>query len=139
VIGSAARNNQHSDFTPAASFPLMTPLPALPFSKVRRAAGLVFLSGDLPIAADGSVPDGIEAQTTLTLQRITATLQSEGLTLADVVSVTAYLVNPADFAGFNRVYAGAFPQPRPVRTTVRADLMLPKALLELTVIASAQP
>jgi enamine deaminase RidA (YjgF/YER057c/UK114 family) len=118
--------------------PDMTQLPALPFSKVRRAAGLVFLSGELPIAADGSVPDGIEAQTALTLQRIAATLQGESLSLADVVSVTAYLVNPADFAGFNRAYAEAFAEPRPVRTTVRVDLMLPKALLELTVIASAQ-
>jgi 2-iminobutanoate/2-iminopropanoate deaminase len=117
--------------------PDMTQLPVLPFSKVRRAAGLVFLSGDLPIAADGSVPDGIDAQTALTLQRIAATLQGEGLTLADVVSVTAYLVNPADFAGFNRVYAEAFAEPRPVRTTVRADLMRPQALLELTVIAQA--
>lgn len=116
----------------------MPQLPALPFSKVRRAAGLVFLSGDLPIAVDGSVPEGIEAQTTLTLQRISTTLQGEGLSLADVVSVTAYLVNPTDFAGFNRVYAEAFAEPRPVRTTVRADLMLPKALLELTVIASAR-
>ena len=117
----------------------MTSVYELPFSKVRRAAGLVFLSGDLPIAPDGSVPEGIEAQTALTLQRIAATLQGEGLTLADVVSVTAYLVDPADFAGFNRVYAQTFASPRPVRTTVRADLMLPKALLELTVIASQQP
>ncbi|MFO6418706.1 RidA family protein [Hylemonella sp. W303a] len=117
----------------------MTTVSELPFSKVRHAGDLVFLSGDLPIAADGSVPEGIEAQTELTLERIAATLHGEGLSLADVVSVTAYLVNPSDFAGFNRVYAQTFAQPRPVRTTVRADLMLPKALLELTVIASKQP
>ncbi len=97
----------------------------------------MFLSGDLPIGADGTVPEGIEAQTTLTLQRIEATLKGEGLSLADVVSVTAYLVDTADFGGFNRAYAAAFPEPRPVRTTLRADLMLPKAKLELTVIASA--
>jgi 2-iminobutanoate/2-iminopropanoate deaminase len=109
--------------------------PALPFSKTRTLGPLVFLSGDMPIGPDGKVPEGIEAQTALTLQRIAATLAGEGLGLADVVSVTAYLVNPADFAAFNRVYAEAFPEPRPVRTTVRADLMLPGALLELTVVA----
>ncbi|MDN4592283.1 RidA family protein [Xenophilus aerolatus] len=110
--------------------------PVLPFSKSRAVGQLVFLSGDMPIGPDGNVPEGIKAQTALTLQRIAATLESDGLNLADVVSVTAYLVNPADFEAFNRVYAEAFPEPRPVRTTVRADLMLPGALLELTVVAS---
>lgn len=113
--------------------------PALPFSKTRTLGDLVFLSGDMPIGPDGSVPEGIEAQTALTLQRIVATLKTEGLGLADVVSVTAYLVNPADFPAFNRVYAEAFHEPRPVRTTVRADLMLPGALLELTVVAGRRP
>ncbi|MDN4589789.1 RidA family protein [Xenophilus aerolatus] len=114
----------------------MPQAPALPFSKTRRVGELVFLSGELPLVPDGAMPEGIEAQTALTLERIAATLQSEGLGLNDVVSVTAYLVNAADFAGFNRVYAEHFAEPRPVRTTVRADLMLPGALLELTVVAS---
>ena len=108
----------------------------LPFSKTRSHGDLVFLSGELPLDTQGNVPEGIGAQTTLTLQRIEATLRGEGLTLADVLSVTAYLVNPADFAAFNHVYAKAFTEPRPVRTTVRADLMLPGALLELTVVAA---
>ena len=107
----------------------------LPFSKTRSAAGCVFLAGELPIAADGSLPAGIEAQTELALDRIAATLAGQGLTLDDVVSVTAYLTDPADFAAFNRVYAARFVAPYPVRTTVRADLMLPGALLELTAVA----
>lgn len=115
---------------------MTAPPKELPFSKTRAAANLLFLSGDLPISPDGSVPAGIEAQTELVLQRIEATLRSENLTLADVVSVTAYLVSTADFGAFNAVYAKAFPKPRPVRTTVRSDLMLPGALLELTVIAN---
>lgn len=112
---------------------------ALPFSKTRAAAGLLFVSGELPLQEDGSIPEGIEAQTALTLERIANTLRAQGLALADVVSVTAYLVDPADFAAFNRVYAAAFPEPRPVRTTVRTDLMLPGAKLELTVIAAQAP
>lgn len=107
----------------------------LPFSKVRHSGGLVFLSGELPIVADGPMPEGIEAQTELTLDRITATLQGEGLDLSDVVSVTAYLTEQEDFAAFNKVYERRFPQPFPVRTTVRSDLMLAGARLELTVIA----
>ncbi|HEX5388844.1 MAG TPA: RidA family protein [Burkholderiaceae bacterium] len=116
----------------------MTQAAVLPLSKTRRSADLVFLSGDLPLGPDGTIPTGIEAQTELTLDRIAATLATEGLGLNDVVSVTAYLIDPADFAAFNRVYAGRFSQPYPVRTTVRADLMLPNARLELTVVARAR-
>lgn len=116
----------------------MSQVQALPFSKTRSSADLVFLAGEMPIGPDGSVPEGIEAQTTLTLDRIAATLAAQGLTLNDVVSVTAYLIDPTDFAAFNRVYAARFTQPYPVRTTVRADLMLPVARLELTVVAQAR-
>ena len=113
----------------------MTQPDTLPFSKARIVGDLVYLSGELPVAPGGSIPDGIEAQTARVIRRLEETLQSEGLALCDVVSVTAYLVNPADFAAFNRAYAVAFVDPRPVRTTVRADLMRPGALLELTVVA----
>lgn len=113
----------------------MTQPAALPFSKTRLSGDLLFLSGDLPLGADGAMPAGIEAQTHLTLDRIAATLAGQGLDLGDVVSVTAYLTEAADFAGFNRAYAARFTPPYPVRTTVRADLMLPDARLELTVVA----
>ena len=68
-------------------------LPALPFSKTRRAAGLIFLSGELPLSSDGSVPAGIGAQTDLVLSRIAATLASLGSSLADVISCTVYLAD----------------------------------------------
>jgi len=116
----------------------MTAPASLPLSKARVSGELVFLSGDLPIDASGAVPEGIEAQTTLTLERIAATLQTQSLGLGDVVSVTAYLTDAADFVAFNRVYASHFQPPYPVRTTVRADLMLPGARLELTVVARAR-
>ena len=117
----------------------MTPTSALPFSKARRSGDLVFLAGELPLAVDGAIPAGIEAQTELTLDRIAATLGEQGLSLGDVVSVTAYLTDPADFPAFNRAYARRFAAPYPVRTTVRADLMLPGARLELTAVARIRP
>lgn len=108
----------------------------LPFSRLRRAAGLVFLSGEVPFNADGSVPEGISAQTDLVLDRIGATLASENLTLDDVVSSTVYLVDPADFAAFNTAYARRFNAPLPVRATVVAALLVPHARIEISVIAA---
>jgi len=107
---------------------------ALPFSKVRRAGGRVFLAGEVPRSADGSVPSGIGPQTDLTLEKIAATLAGEGLSLADVVSCTVYLADKKDFAAFNEAYARHFSDPLPVRTTVEAALML-DAKVEITVIA----
>lgn len=109
-----------------------------PLSKVRTGGNLVFLSGELPFNADGSVPEGIEAQTALTIDRIEATLNAQGLELSDVISITAYLIDAADFAAFNQVYAQRFQQPYPTRTTVRADLMRPGPRLELTAVALAR-
>jgi 2-iminobutanoate/2-iminopropanoate deaminase len=107
---------------------------ALPFSKIRRAGGLVFLAGEVPTLPDGSVPSGIAAQTALSLTKIAATLAGEGLFLADVVSCTVYLTDKADFAAFNEAYAKHFSDPLPVRTTFEAALML-DARIEITVIA----
>jgi enamine deaminase RidA (YjgF/YER057c/UK114 family) len=116
---------------PLASLPQST----WPFSLVRRASGLVFLSGEVPRADDGTIPDGIAAQTDLTLTLIAETLAGEGLSLADVVSCTVYLTDKADFAAFNAAYRKHFSDPLPVRTTVQAQLMLDAAKIEITVVA----
>ena len=107
----------------------------LPFSKIRTAAGLAFLAGEMPFAADGSIPEGIAAQTDMTLERISATLATAGLTLADVVSVTVFLTEKEDFAEFNKAYAAHFKDPLPVRATVCSALMAP-ARIEICVIAA---
>lgn len=121
--------------TTAAAMSHIAP-PALPFSKLRTAQGLVFLSGELPLLDDGSVPEGIAAQTERVLSRIGATLASAGLTLADVVQVAVHLADPADFAAFNAAYRTHFSEPFPVRTTVVAGLLVPGARLEITVTAA---
>lgn len=113
----------------------MSAVPALPFSKIRVAAGLAFLAGELPFAADGSIPEGITAQTHLTLERIAATLATVQLDLGDVVSVQVFLTHKEDFAAFNAAYATHFSDPLPVRATVCAELVAP-ACIEICVIAA---
>ncbi|BFO02785.1 RidA family protein [Pseudomonas guariconensis] len=95
----------------------------------------MFLSGEVPFDSEGKIPAGVGAQTELTLSNISATLAREGLSLADVISVTVYLTNRDDFAEFNRVYASHFSAPLPVRTTICTQLMI-DACVELTVIAA---
>lgn len=108
----------------------------LPFSKTRRIGHTLSLSGEIGFGADGTVPEGIEAQTRNIFDRIKATLESEGMTLASVVSATCYLTDVSDFAEFDGVHAEYFSDPLPVRTTVQSGLMI-DARVEITVIAEA--
>jgi len=109
---------------------------SLPFSPTRTAGDFVFLSGQ-----GGFVPetgelagDSIETQTEQTIRNIAALLGEHDCALADVVSCLVHLVDLGDFARFNAIYAAHFPEPRPVRTTVGASLVL-GMLVEITVVA----
>lgn len=109
-----------------------------PFSSVRRAAGLLFLSGEVAFDDNGIVPEGITAQTRLVLERIEQTLKAEGLSLAHIVSTSVHLTNAADFAAFNEEYARILRAPFPARTTVCASLV-DDVLVEISVIATEVP
>jgi len=96
----------------------------LPFSKAVRAGGFVFLSGQIPLGADGAPLRGtIEEQTHNVIERIAASLAQQDSRLEEVVRVTVWLSDLALFARFNEVYAGYFKAPHlPVRSTVQAKL-----------------
>jgi 2-iminobutanoate/2-iminopropanoate deaminase len=107
----------------------------LPFSPGLRVGDWVFLSGQGSLNLDNEVVgDTIEEQTELTLQNIERLLQAAGCELADVVSVLVHLSDLELFQRYNQVYARYFPDPKPVRTTVGANL-LQGLLVEITVIA----
>lgn len=96
----------------------------LPFSKAVQAHGFLFLSGQIPMEADGRPLSGtIEEQTRNVLERIGATLAELGSGLEDVVRVTVWLSDLGQFARFNAVYAEYFRAPHlPARSTVQAQL-----------------
>lgn len=84
----------------------------------------LFVSGCGPrdLATNAILGTTVEEQTAATLGRIEAVLGAAGLGLEHVVKCTAYLRDMGDFEAFDRVYAGAFPDPKPARTTVSASL-----------------
>ncbi len=110
---------------------------ALPLAKAVRAGGFVFLSGQLGFEPDGRLAGGIEAQTEHCLRNIREVLELAGLDLDDVVKATVWLTDMAHFAAFNRVYAAAFGDAPPARSTVCSALALPEALIEIEVVAYA--
>ena len=88
------------------------------------------------IGADGSVRLDIREQTRAVIENIRDILRSVDADLSDLVQVTTYLVDMADFAGYNEVYAEFFDHTGPTRTTVAVrELPHPHLLIEITAVA----
>src|SRR3989442_6361504 len=89
-----------------------------PYSQAVRANGLLFTAGQVGFdPATGELVDGgITEQTERVLANIRAILEAERLDLASVVKTTVFLVDIADFAAMNDVYAHAFGDHRPARS-----------------------
>ena len=113
-----------------------TPMP-VPFSKAVRAGGFLFLSGQLAMDGGGNIVDGdVAAQTRVVLERIAATLQECGASMADVVKTTVWLGSLDDFAAFNDEYRKHFAGALPARSTVEAKLYRnAKVEIEVTALA----
>jgi enamine deaminase RidA (YjgF/YER057c/UK114 family) len=121
---------------------------------VPAGSDTLYLSGNVPPVVNASPPKGsaesyggsTEAQTVATIQRIQQALESQKLTLGDVVMMHVYLVgdpskdNKMDFAGFMAGYTkyfGTKEQPnKPARSALQvAALAAPGVLVEIEVIA----
>lgn len=108
----------------------------LPFSPAVQAGNLIYVSGTMATDAQGKlVPGDVRAQTKRTLENIAQVLKAAGVGLDRAAAVHVYLTNAADFEAMNEVYRSFWPKDPPVRTTVVAGLVLPDALIEISMVA----
>jgi len=108
---------------------------SLPFTKAVRAGDFVFVSGQVPMGADGEIIEGsIGAQTHQTIENVKSILLSLGLGLEHVVKATVWLADTRDFWPFNKVYLEYFGAALPARSCVRADMMV-DCKVEIEVVA----
>src|SRR5688500_7057300 len=117
------------------------------YPHVKLAGGLAFVSGtssrrpdDTIAGADtdsaGDVHLDIRVQTRAVIEGISTILHSVGAGLADLATVTTFLVDMADFAGYNEVYGEFFDDSGPARTTIAVrQLPHPHLLIEMQGIA----
>ena len=108
-----------------------------PYSQGIRAGGFLFTAGQVGFdPASGELVDGgISEQTERVLQNIRSILESAGANLSQVVKTTVYLVDMADFAAMNTVYARAFGDHRPARSTVAVAALPRGARVEIDAVA----
>ena len=110
-----------------------------PYSQaVDTGAGLVFVSGQLPIdPATGQFPEGgVAAQTRQSLLNASAILEAAGLGFSKVVKTTVFLADMGDFAAMNAVYSEFFSEPFPARSAVAVKTLPKNALVEIECIAA---
>ena len=107
-----------------------------PYSQAIKAGGFIFTSGQIALKPDGEfVTGGVEAQTRQVLQNLAAILKEAGATLQDAVKTTIFLADMDDFAAVNEIYAAAFGEHKPARSTVQVAKLPKGALVEIEVIA----
>lgn len=114
------------------------PPPGGPYSQAIKSGGFVFLAGQGSHAPDGSLADGVEAQAEQMFKNLAAVAAAAGGDLGDAVQVRLYLTDLANFGPVNEVYKRYFPEPRPARTTIRADLPGPGELVEADVVLESR-
>ena len=97
---------------------------------------MIFMSGQIPLRADGSMVDGsIQDQTKQVFANIRTVLASQGASLNNIVKTTVFLQSMGDFAGMNEIYAAEMGDHRPARSAVEVAKLPKNALVEIEVIA----
>lgn len=111
-----------------------------PYSQGIVANGFVYTAGQIPLdPASGQLIEGdVAQQTKRVMQSLQAILEAAGASLQTVVKTTVFLQDMNDFAAMNAVYAEAFGDHKPARSTVQAARLPRDVRVEIEAIALAQ-
>jgi enamine deaminase RidA (YjgF/YER057c/UK114 family) len=83
---------------------------------VPPGASLLVTSGQLGIAIDDAIPEGVTAQAELCFQAIGAILDEAGMSFADVIRISGFVTRREDFAAYMAVRDRFTLEPKPVST-----------------------
>ncbi len=109
-----------------------------PYSQAIRFGNMLFCSGQIPLdPLTGEVVAGdISAQTERVMANIAAVLKTADAGFEDVIKTTVFLVDMADFAAMNGVYARYFENHKPARSTVAVNSLPRGVRVEIEVLAA---
>jgi 2-iminobutanoate/2-iminopropanoate deaminase len=112
-----------------------------PYAQGVVADGFLYTAGQTPRdPATGNLVTGdITVQTNRVLDNLEAVLKGAGSALHDVIKVTVYMTDLADFAKMNDAFAARFGENRPARTTVQVSKLPGGATLEMDMVAKIPP
>ena len=106
-----------------------------PYSQGIVSGGFAYCSGQIPVnPADGTIPEGIEAQAHQSCKNVAAVLAAGGTGIDKVVKTTCFLADMTDFPIFNSVYEKYFIS-CPARSCVAVKALPKGVLCEVEAIA----
>lgn len=109
-----------------------------PYSQAVVSGGVLYASGQIALdpASGELVAGGFEAEARQVLANLAAVAGGAGMTLADVVRLTVYVVDLADFPRLNEIFAEVLSEPYPARATVEVSALPRGARVEIDMVAS---
>ena len=110
------------------------------YSQAVRAGDTVYLSGQIPLDPKSmQLADGFENQVRRVFDNLLAVCRAAGGGFDDVVRVTVYLTDLANFAKVNEVMATYFRQPYPARAVVGVASLPRGAAVEIDAVMRLPP
>ena len=116
----------HTDDAPAAIGP---------YSQAIDLGNVIFTSGQIPVAPDGSVSSDISQQTRQALLNLKAVVEAGGSSFDKVIKTTVFITDMAQFGAINAVYSEFFTEPYPARSCVQVAALPKGVSIEIEAIA----
>jgi reactive intermediate/imine deaminase len=108
------------------------------YSQAIRAGNTIYLSGQIGLDPETmQMAQGIDAQVRRVFLNLQAVAAAAGGGLDDIVKLTVYLTDLADFPCVNEIMAGFFKQPYPARATIGVSALPRNALVEIDAVLMA--
>lgn len=108
---------------------------AAPYSPILVRGNTAYVSGQLPVLPDGSIPEGMAAQTRACLINMANQLTLEGFCMEDVVKTTVFITDLDHFAEMNEEYVRHFKDQAPARSACEVKRLVRGALVEIECVA----
>ncbi|MDR0354457.1 MAG: Rid family detoxifying hydrolase [Deltaproteobacteria bacterium] len=106
-----------------------------PYSQAIVSGGTIYVSGQLPIDADGKIPEGAVEQAVQSLKNIKAILEAAGSSMDKILKVSVFMTDLKDFIAVNEAYATFFGKPFPARVAIQAAALPRGVKVEIDAIA----
>jgi len=108
-----------------------------PYSQGVISNGMLFTAGQIgrDPATGKLVEGGLVAEANRVFDNLEAVLKAAGARLTDVVKVTVFMTDLADFEKMNAIYVQRLGEARPARTTVQVAKLPGGASIEIEMVA----
>jgi len=122
----------------ASAYTELAPAPAGHYVQATVHAGLVYVSGQLPVHPDGShTPEAsFDDQARRALDNLIAVVEAAGSSGDRLLKVTAYIVGVENWPRFNAIYTARLGNAKPARAVVPVPELHYGYLVEIDAIAA---